>query len=99
MRTTFHQLFYIVMIGALVLSSCNLPTKNATAEPTLQTEPASANVKAPIELTATSTEIVATESPTVTPTETPLSEPSATDTPEPVMAKVTRVTNCRTGPA
>ena len=60
MRTTFHQFFYIVMIGALVLSSCNLPTKNTTAEPVLQTEPASANATATIELTATSTEVVAT---------------------------------------
>src|SRR5512133_1793107 len=99
MRTTLHQLFCIVIIGALVLSSCNLPTKNATAEPAPQTEPASANVTATIELTGTSTEIVATESLIVTSTETPLPEPSATDTPEPVMAKVNRVTNCRTGPA
>ncbi len=99
MRTTFHQLFYIVIIGVLVLSSCNLPTKSATAEPVLQTEPASTNATATIELTATSTESVATESPTMPPTETPLPEPSATDTPEPVMAKVNRVTNCRTGPA
>ncbi len=97
MRTTFQPLFYIVMIGALVLSSCNLPAKNATAEPVLSTEPAIATATSA--LTATLMEVVATESPTVTPTETPLPEPSATDTPEPVMAKVNRVTNCRTGPA
>jgi hypothetical protein len=99
MRTAFHQLFCIAIVGALILSSCNLPSKNGTAEPIIQTEPAAANTTATIELTATFTEIVATETFTATATETPLPEPSATDTPVPVMAKVNRVTNCRTGPA
>ncbi len=100
MRTIFYKFFYIVIIGVLLLSSCNLPTKNGAAGPTQpQTEPPSANVTATIELTATSTEIAATETATMTATETPPAEPSATDTPVPIMAKVNRVTNCRTGPA
>jgi len=98
MRTTFHQFFYLVIIGILVLSSCNLPSKNATSQPA-STEPSGKNPTATTGLTATFTKIVVTKTPTLTATETPPAEPSATDTPQPIMAKVNRVTNCRTGPA
>ncbi|HEX2622180.1 MAG TPA: hypothetical protein VHL11_18610 [Phototrophicaceae bacterium] len=96
MRTVFRPVFYIVIIGILILSSCNLPTKNATAEPVkpTQAEASSAKVTATIELTAT-----LTETPALTATETLTPEPSATNTQVPIMAKVNRVTNCRTGPA
>lgn len=96
MRTVFRPLFCIVIIGILILSSCNLPTNSTTAEPVkpTQTEASSAKATATIELTAT-----LTETPALTATETLTAEPSATDTPVPIMAKVNRVTNCRTGPA
>jgi hypothetical protein len=97
MRTTFHPFFYIVIIGVLILSSCNLPA-NSTVQPT-QIEAPSAKTTATIELTNTPTEIAFTKTPTTTATETPPAEPSATDTLVPIMAKVNRVTNCRTGPA
>lgn len=98
MRTSFRPLFYIGIIGTLVLASCNLPANNATTEPS-QTQTPSAKITATIELTDTPTEITPTETPAMTATETPPAEPSATDTPEPIMAKVNRVTNCRSGPA
>jgi len=94
MRTTFFRLFCLLTTVALVLSACNLPGNNATAEVTSQTEESAAT----IELTATRTESVPTETPTVTATETPLPEPSATATPEPPMAEVGRESNCRVGP-
>lgn len=92
MRTTFFSLFSLLIILALTLSACNLPS-NATDEIASTTEPPTAT----IELTATSTEVLATTTPTATATETPLPEPSAT--PEPPIAEVVRETNCRVGPA
>lgn len=98
MRTTFFQLFCLLTTGVLVLSACNLPSSNATAEMTPQTEQSTTNATATIELTATRTEVVPIETPTVTATETPLPEPSSTATPEPPMAEVGRESNCRVGP-
>ncbi|HZM21935.1 MAG TPA: hypothetical protein VFC02_09335, partial [Anaerolineales bacterium] len=92
MRRTFFRLFYILMIGVLILSACNMPNRNATAEVIPLT-----NATATVKLTATQTEVVATETPTGTATETPLPEPSAT--PKPPIAEVLRETNCRVGPA
>jgi len=98
MRTTFFQLFCLLTTVAFVLSACNLPGNNATAEITPQPGQSTTNAAATIELTATRTESVPTETPTVTATETPLPEPSATATPEPPMAEVVRESNCRMGP-
>src|SRR5689334_15862765 len=83
MRSVFRPLFYIVILGVLILSSCNLPAKSATAEPAkpTQTEASSTKVTATIELTTT-----LTETPALTATETLTAEPSATDTPVPIMA-------------
>ena len=94
MRTTFLQFSYLLMIGGLFLSSCNMPS-NSTVEITPQAEQATST----IELTATQTEAAPTETPTATATETPVPEPSATITPEPAIAEVVRETNCRVGPA
>ena len=95
MRTTLLQFFCLLILGGLFVSSCNLPSSNATAEITSQTEQATAT----IESTATQTEAAPTQTPTVTATETPVPEPSATITPEPPIAEVVRETNCRVGPA
>ena len=99
MRRTFLQLSCLSIIAVLILSACNLPGSNATAEVAPQTEQSTANETATSESTATSTEAVATNTPTVTATETPVPEPSATLTPEPPIAEVLRETNCRVGPA
>ena len=98
MRTTFFQLFCFVTTVVLILSACNLPSSNPTAENTPQTEQSTTNAVTTIESPATQTR-QATKTPTVTATETPLSEPSATATPEAPMAEVVRETNCRVGPA
>lgn len=101
MRTNFFQLFCFLMTAALILSACNLPINNATAEAATATEQLSA-VTATIDLAATQTlkaELLPTSSPTATDTETPISEPSETATPEAPKAEVVRETNCRTGPA
>lgn len=97
MHTAFIKFFCLLMIGGLILSACNLPDSDATAEtlPPTEQEPPTAT----IEPTATATEMPPTETPTVTATETPTLEPSATPTPEPPMARVGRETNCRVGPA
>jgi hypothetical protein len=98
MRTTFLQFSYLLMIGGLFLSSCNLPS-NTTAEITPQAEQSTTNATATVELTATQTEVVPTETTTATSTETPLPEPSATATIEIPIAEVVRESNCRVGPA
>ncbi len=98
MRTTFLQISYLLMIGGLFLSSCNLPN-NTTAEITPQAEQSTPNATATIELTATQTEVVPTKTFTITATETPLPEPSATATIEIPIAEVVRESNCRVGPA
>ena len=95
MRTTLFKLFCLLTLGGLFVSSCNLPSSNATAENTSQTAQATAT----IELTATQTEVVPTKTVTMTATETPLPEPSATATIEVPIAEVVRETNCRVGPA
>ncbi|HET9913484.1 MAG TPA: hypothetical protein VFQ13_16430 [Anaerolineales bacterium] len=83
---------------AIVLSACNMPAVNATSEATAQAEQSATKDVSLIELTATQTEVIPTDTPTVTPTETMTPEPSATATPEPPMAKVVRESNCRIGP-
>ena len=98
MRTTFFQLFCSLTTVVLVLSACNLPSSNPTAENTTQTEQATTNAVTTIESPAAQTR-QATKTPTVTATETPLPEPSATATIEIPMAEVVRESNCRVGPA
>jgi hypothetical protein len=98
MRTTFFKLFYLWIAGILILSACNLPGSNIAPQITSRAETPTANVTA-TKLTATPTEAVPTDTPSVTPTETPVPEPSATLTPEPIVAEVVRESNCRTGPA
>ncbi len=101
MRTTHSQLFCLLTTVALVLSACNLPSSNETAEITPPAEQSTTDATATIDLAATQTrqaEVVPTKSPTETATETPLPEPSATPTPEPPIAEVVRETNCRVGP-
>src|SRR6185503_3610977 len=95
MRTTLFKLFCLLTLGGLFVSSCNMPSSNATAEITPPTEQATPT----IELTATQTEVVPTKTVTMTATETPLPEPSATATIEVPIAEVVRETNCRVGPA
>ena len=98
MRTTFFKFSYLLIIGGLFISSCNMPS-NRTAERTKQAEQSTTNATATIELTPTQTEVAFTETPAATATETPVPEPSATITPEPPIAEVVRETNCRVGPA
>lgn len=96
MRKNLLKLACLLLIGGLILSACNMPGSEATAEALPPTEePPTATV----EPSATSTEAPPTETSTITPTETLTPEPSATFTPEPPMAKVGRETNCRIGPA
>ncbi len=94
MRKTFPPLFYLLTIGALILSACNLPVNNANPEITPQTEPAIASATATVAPTATQTKTL-----TVTATETTLPEPSVTATIEVPIAEVRRESNCRVGPA
>ena len=95
MRTSFFRLFSLLSIGLLILSACNLPVNSATAEVPAQTEISTAT----IELTATFTEVIPTETPAATATQTLIPEPSATATVQIPMAEVVRETNCRIGPA
>jgi len=90
MRRTFLQLYCLLLSGALILSACNLPVREATAEAVTETAISTATV----ELTATPTNTA-----TATATETLTPEPSATATMELPLAEVVRKTNCRTGPA
>jgi len=101
MRTTFFHLFYLLTIGILVLSACNLPSNIATTEKPPQTEQSTKAIAA-VDLAATQTkqaEVGVTKTSTVKATETPLPEPSVTTTPEVPKAEVVRETNCRVGPA
>jgi hypothetical protein len=95
MRTPFLRLFSLLTTALLILSACNLPVNDATAEVPEQTETSTAT----LELKATPTEVLPTETATATPTETLIPEPSATATIEIPMAEVVRETNCRIGPA
>ena len=99
MRKTLFSFFYILAIGALILSACNLPDNIATADVSSPTEQPPTTATARIELTPTQTEVTDTQTPAMTATETPLPEPSATATPETPGAEVARETNCRLGPA
>jgi hypothetical protein len=95
MPKIFSQLFYLLTINVFVLSSCNLPGNDITAEITVSPEQPTAT----IELTATQTEAIPTETPTMTATATFTPEPSATFTPEIPKAEVIHESNCRVGPA
>jgi hypothetical protein len=98
MRTIFFLPFYLVAIGALILSACNLPVSGANAESTPQIDVSTSTVAATAAWTATPTS-QATGTFTLTPSETPLPEPSETASPEVPKAEVVRETNCRVGPA
>lgn len=97
MRKILSQLSYFVIIGAFILSACNVPGNNAAADTpqAAQSTPTDAATVAP---TATPTEVLPSETPTETATETPIPEPSITPTPEPPKAEVLRESNCRVGP-
>jgi len=97
MRRPLLQLFCLLTTMVIVISACNMPSSNATAEVLLPTQSPTTKATATIEFTPTPTEIPATETLMATATETPLPEPSAT--PEPPIAEVLRETNCRVGPA
>ena len=99
MRKPPFSFFYILAIGAMILSACNLPDRVATAEVSAPTEQPLTTATARVELTPTRTEVTDTQTPALTATETPLTEPSATATPETPGAEVARQTNCRLGPA
>ena len=94
MRTTF-KLFYLLVIGAVLLSACNMPG-NAAVEETATASPRPATDTP--EPSLTPTEAPPTDTPTETATETPLSTPTETATPVPPMAEVNRESNCRVGP-
>lgn len=98
MRTIFSQISYLLTIGVLILSSCNLPGSSAAANITPTTEPPTATIDLPATQTRQA-ELAPTQTPTVTATETPTPEPSATPTVEVPKAEVVRETNCRVGPA
>ena len=101
MRKAFFQLLGLLAAMAFVLSACNMPSSNATAEGPAETEPPVTDAVTVIDLAATQTrsaEVVPTYTATVTATETSLPRPSATFTPEPPKAQVVRKSNCRTGP-
>ena len=98
MRTIFFLPFYLVAIGALILSACNLPVSSATTESTPQMDASTSTVAATVAWTVTQTS-QATGTFTLTPSETPLPEPSETASPEVPKAEVVRETNCRVGPA
>lgn len=96
MRRTFFQLICLLFTGVIILSACNLPTGNATADVVPPTEVSTET--ATREPAATPTETLPTETPTVTATETRVPTPTDTATPVPPMAEVMRESNCRVGP-
>ena len=95
MRTTLFHLF-CSLTALVIISDCNLPVSNLTAEPAPSLEPFTPTTPATLKPTATPQ---ATETLTARATETQLPEPSETSTPEVPKAEVIRETNCRTGPA
>jgi len=97
MRKILSQLSYFVIVGAFILSACNVPGSDAVAD-TPQAPLSTPTDAATVAPTSTPTEVVPTETPTVTATETPTPEPSITPTPEPPKAEVLRESNCRVGP-
>ena len=94
MRTTFFRILSVLLIAGVMLSACNMPGGSAVAE----TLPSTTNTTAPVESTSTPTELLPTETPTVTPTETLTLEPSVTATLEIPKAEVNHQSNCRVGP-
>lgn len=98
MRRSFFSLFYLLTAGTLILSACNLPVGDATAESTLQIESVTPMTASIIQPTVTPTRQI-TETPAATVTETLPPEPSETPIPEAPKAEVVRATNCRVGPA
>jgi hypothetical protein len=98
MRKIFFSPFYLMTVGALILSACNLPVSSANAESTPQIDASTSTVVATVGGTATPTS-QATGTLNVTSTETPVPEPSETATSEVPKAEVVRETNCRIGPA
>ena len=90
MHKNFSTLYCLMLIGALILPSCNMP---GVAVPTATTTFTSTHTPAP---TATDT---VTPTITSTSTETLTPEPAATSTPQIIMAEVVRESNCRIGPA
>ena len=95
------QLFGLLAIASLILSACNMPVQNATADSeSLTGTPLMDSMLTP-DPGATQTAqagLVPTHTPSLTATESPTLEPSATLTPEPPKAEVIRETNCRVGP-
>jgi hypothetical protein len=98
MRKIFFSPFYLMTVGALILSACNLPMSSANAESTPQIDASTSTVAVTVEWTTTPTS-QATGTFTLTPSETTLPEPSETATPEAPKAEAVRETNCRIGPA
>ena len=90
MHKNFSPFYCLMLIGALILSACNMP---GVAVPTAIPTFTSTHTPAP---TATDT---VTPTITSTSTETLTPEPAATSTPQIVMAEVVRESNCRIGPA
>jgi hypothetical protein len=98
MRKKNNPIFYVSIVGALILSACNMP---GAALPTETAQPTSTiDIAATAAFADTQTkQAEPTETPTATATETPLPEPSATATPEVITARLGRESNCRVGPA
>ena len=98
MRTNNSSLFYLVLIGILLLSACNMPGADAPTETVQSTSTIDTAATAAFAATQTK-QAQPTATITVTATETPLPEPSATATPQVFTADVVRESNCRIGPA
>lgn len=99
MCKTLFSFSYVMAIGALILSACNLPDKIATAEISSPTAQPLTTATARIELTPTQMEVTDSPTPAMTATKTRLPEPSVTATSEIAGAEVARETNCRVGPS
>ena len=94
MRTTF-KLYCLLVIGAVLLSACNMPGSAAVEETATASPRPTTDTPEP---SLTPTEAPPTDTPTETATETPRSTPTETATPVPPMAEVNRESNCRMGP-
>lgn len=95
MRTIRFPLSSFLTLMAVILSACNMPVSEATAEDEL---PTAQPIMQATETQPAPTKVIPTETSTTAATETLTPEPSATFTPEPPMAKVVRESNCRIGP-
>lgn len=98
MHIKHRTIYYLLIIGVLILSSCNMP---GSVAPTETVQPTSTiNVEGTAAIADAQTkQAEPIDTPTFTSTETPLPEQSSTSTPEVVTAKVGRETSCRIGPA